>query len=186
MRRPPETRLPSRAHGVRFLRAHGTTHPESRNVDRASRQQLRSFDVGGRPTVGQLDPSLAERPDGKLSVVDPGFPCSSHVDDLSHVLIGESETDLRGKLLKAGRLVGAETKTLQLDLSEKSTLLPDNPNTRAVVKILFEEGVQLETGKICDDVGVQMTGNGNRRASTLNKRIEVSGANRAKRTRDLI
>ena len=82
--------------------------------------------------------------------------------------------------------MGAETKQLQLDLSDKSTLLPDNPNTRAVVKILLQEGVQLETGKTCDDVGIQMTGNGNRRASTLNKRIEVSGANRAKRTRGLV
>ena len=59
-------------------------------------------------------------------MVDPEFPCSSHVDDLSHVLIGESEADLKGKLIKAGRLVGAETKRLQLELSDKSTLLPNN------------------------------------------------------------
>ena len=122
----------------------------------------------------------------KLSVVDPEFPCSSHVDDLSHVLIGESEADLKSKLLKAGRLVGDETKRLQLELSEKSTLLPDNQNTRAVVKVLLGEGVQIKTGKTCDDVGVQMTGGGNRRASTLNKRIEVSGADRAKRTRGIV
>ena len=31
-----------------------------------------------------------------------------------------------------------------------------------------------------------MTGNGNRRASTLNNRIEVKGADRAKRTRELV
>ena len=119
-------------------------------------------------------------------MVDPEFPCSSHVDDLSHVLIGESEADLKGKLLKAGRLVGEETKKLHLELSDKSTLLPTNRNTRAVVKILLEEGVQIKTGDTCDDVGIQMTGNGNRRASTLNNRIEVKGADRAKRTRELV
>ena len=122
----------------------------------------------------------------KLSVADPEFPCSSHVDDLSHVLIGESKAYLKGKLIKAGKLVGAETKRLQLELSEKSTLLPSNQNTRTVVTILLEEGVQIKTGETCDDVGVQMTGSGNRRASTLNKRIDVSAANRAKRTRGLV
>ena len=82
--------------------------------------------------------------------------------------------------------MGAETKRLQLELSDKSTLLPNNQNTRAVVKILLKEGVQIKAGETCDDVGIQITGNGNPRASTLDKRIEVSGANRAKRTRGLV
>ena len=41
----------------------------------------------------------------QISKVDPEHPCASHVDDLSHVLAGESEPDLKGKLLKAGRAV---------------------------------------------------------------------------------
>ena len=44
----------------------------------------------------------------QLSNVDPEFPCSSHVDGLSHVLVGETEWELKAKLLKAGRLVGSE------------------------------------------------------------------------------
>ena len=122
----------------------------------------------------------------KLPVVDPEFPSSSHVDDLSHVLVGESEADLRSKLLNAGRTVGNETKRLQLELSDKSTLLPNNPNTRQVVNILVAEGVQLKTAATCDDVGIQMTCNGTRRAITLNARIHNKGVARAKGTKAVV
>ena len=55
-----------------------------------------------------------------------------------------------------------------------------------MVVLLNHEGVQLKTGKSCDDVGVQMTGNNTRRASTSNNRIQEKGAARSKRTRDLV
>ena len=90
----------------------------------------------------------------KLSNVDPEFPCFSHVDDLSHVLVGETGGELKAKLLQAGRLVGGEVKRLHLTLSEKSTLLPQNEITRAVALKLSEEGIPLKTAKMCDDVGV--------------------------------
>ena len=71
-----------------------------------------------------------------LSKVDPEYPCAVHVDDLSHVLVGESASDLKAKLLKAGRLVGQEVKRLHLTLSDKSTLLPENDLTTSVARIL--------------------------------------------------
>ena len=42
----------------------------------------------------------------------------------------------------------------------------------------------MKTANTGDDVGVQMSGSGVRRASTLNARIEIKGADRAKRTRE--
>ena len=50
----------------------------------------------------------------ELSKVDPEYPCAAHVDDLSHVLVGESASDLKQKVLKAGRIVGAEVQRLKL------------------------------------------------------------------------
>ena len=106
----------------------------------------------------------------KLSLVDPEYPCAVHVDDLSHVLVGESASDLRKKLLSAGRTVGSEVKRLHLTLSDKSTLLPDNANTRCIAKLLSDEGICLKTANSCNDVGVQMSGSALRKASSLNKR----------------
>ena len=55
-----------------------------------------------------------------------------------------------------------------------------------MVNILGEEGIILKTASTGDDVGVQMSGSGVRRASTLNNRIGSKGADRAKRTRELV
>ena len=101
-------------------------------------------------------------------------------------LVGESASDLKQKVLKAGRIVGAEVRRLKLTLSEKSTLLPDNQNTRSIAKTLCAEDICLKTATTCDDVGVQMSGSGVRKASSLNFRIEVKGKDRAKRTRALV
>ena len=53
-----------------------------------------------------------------LSKVDPEYPVSVHVDDLSHVLVAETKTELEEKCLAAGRLVGNEVKT-RLDTFDK-------------------------------------------------------------------
>jgi len=122
----------------------------------------------------------------KLSCVDPEFPCYSHVDDISHVLVGETDSDLKAKLLSAGRIVGGEVKRLHLKLSDKSTLLPQNEGARAVAAILSAEGIPVKTATTGDDVGVQMSGSKVRRAKTLNTRIKVKCRDRAKRTRALV
>ena len=153
---------------------------------RPNSSQLPQLDFGRRSAKRQLDTSSSRGPHGKLSKVDPEFPCFSHVDDLSHVLVGETGGELKAKLLKAGRLVGGEVKRLHLTLSDKSTLLPQNEITRAVALKLTEEGIPLETAKTCDDVGVQMSGSHIRKAKSLNIRIKVKGADRAKRTSPLV
>jgi len=53
----------------------------------------------------------------KLSVVDPEYPCAQHLDDMSHVLVGETESELKHKLVKAGTIVGQEVKRLHLTLA---------------------------------------------------------------------
>ena len=58
----------------------------------------------------------------RLSVVDPEYPCSVHVDDLSQVFAAETQHELKDKLLRAGRLVGSEVKRLRLKLSTNSTI----------------------------------------------------------------
>ena len=44
----------------------------------------------------------------RLSRVDPEHPPNEHVDDISHVVIGETENDLKLKLLSAGKIMGDE------------------------------------------------------------------------------
>ena len=78
----------------------------------------------------------------RLSKVDPEYPCAEHVDDLSHVLVADTEAELKVKLLTAGRIVGQEVTRLKLKLSDKSTLLPDIPVTRTVARILRGEKKQ--------------------------------------------
>ncbi len=50
----------------------------------------------------------------RLSKVDPEYPCASHVDDLSHVLVVETESDLKGNMLEAGRAIGGAVNKLDL------------------------------------------------------------------------
>ena len=121
----------------------------------------------------------------KLATVDPEYPCAQHLDDLSHVLVGETEGGLKSKLVKAGKIVGEEVLGLKLALSEKSTIVPENQTTKAVVKILNAAGIPMKTASTCDDVGVQMSGPLTRRVSTLNARIS-KGSKRASRTADLV
>ncbi len=79
-----------------------------------------------------------------------------------------------------------KVKLLHLTLSDKSNLLQEKDLTKSVATILVDEGICMKTANTGDDVGIQMSGSGVRRASTLNARIEVNGANRAKRTRELV
>ena len=65
----------------------------------------------------------------KLSLVDPEFPVHVHVDDLSHVLVAETNNELERKLLEAGRIVGREVKSLSLALADKSRLILETPTT---------------------------------------------------------
>ena len=55
----------------------------------------------------------------RLSRVDPEHPPNSHVDDISHVVIAESEAELKTTLLAAGCIMGDEVQRLQLSLSDK-------------------------------------------------------------------
>ncbi len=68
------------------------------------------------------------------------------------MVIAESEAELKTKLLKSGRIMGAEVKRLQLSLSEKSKILPINAVTHSVARILNSEGITVSTAKVCDDV----------------------------------
>ena len=120
-----------------------------------------------------------------LSVVDPEYPCAQHIDDMSHVLVGETKSELKHKLVKAGTSVGLEVKRLHLTLADKSTLLPNNKMIQAVAEMLNAKGIPIHTVDTCDDVCVQMTGSQIRRASTLNARI-VKGGLRGKRKKALV
>ncbi len=80
-----------------------------------------------------------------LSVIDPEYPCSSHVDDLSQVFVAERKKDLEKKLLEAGRRVGSEVKRVKLTLSSKSTLIPENAFTIRLAMILPEDRIHLTT-----------------------------------------
>ena len=42
----------------------------------------------------------------QLSKVDPEYPCVEHVDDLSHLIVAETEWELNANLPHAGRFVG--------------------------------------------------------------------------------
>ena len=57
----------------------------------------------------------------RTSRVYPEYPCAEHIDDLSHVMVAETESDLKATLLSAGRLVGSEVKRLKLKLSDRLT-----------------------------------------------------------------
>ena len=98
-----------------------------------------------------------------------------HVGDLSHVLVEETPSELKANLLKAGRLVGSEVARLKLKLSDKSTILQINEITKSVATILTEENITLKVKATGDDVGIQMSAGGIRRASTLNNRIAKGG-----------
>ena len=50
----------------------------------------------------------------QLSKVNPEYPCWAHVDDLSHVIVEETPSELRANLLKAGRVVGGGSSKAQL------------------------------------------------------------------------
>ena len=69
-----------------------------------------------------------------LSKVNPEYPCFVHVDDLSHVIVEETPSELKTNLLKAGRLIGSEVARLKLKLSDKSMILQINDITKSVAK----------------------------------------------------
>lgn len=109
-----------------------------------------------------------------------------HVDDLSHVLVAETEHELKDKLLQAGRIAGKEVSRLKLQLSDKSKIIPDNGLTRDIAAKLSDEQIPLAVAKTAGDVGVQMSGATVRAASTLNIRIHDKRAPRAQRVRELV
>ena len=121
----------------------------------------------------------------RLSKIDPEHPPNSHVDDISHVVIGETENHLKSKLIAAGRIMGCEVKRLQLSLSDKSKKLPVNKVTLATAEVLNQEGITISAAKVCDDVGVQSSAGTTRAAATSNTRINKKGADKARRTHEL-
>lgn len=120
----------------------------------------------------------------KRSKVDQAYLCWKHVDDLSFVLVAETDSELRALFSQAGRLVGSEVKRLHLQLSEINhpSHSPGNQNGCDDVDGR-RHSHKLSTGA---DVGIRMLGGLTRRASIQNKRIEEKGAKRAERTRTLV
>ena len=183
--RANKKKFPEAAHGDRFLCARRTAHSASREVLRPSNPQLREIHFGRMPAVMQFRAWNAMGAHGKISYsgsrislrTAPGRPLTR--------MVGETEGELKGKLVEAGKNVGEEVSRLKCKLSEKSTLVPENKTTKAVVKILNATGIPMKTANTCDDVGVQMSGSLIRRASTLNARIS-KGSKRALRTADLV
>ena len=90
--------------------------------------------------------------------MDPEFPVHQHVDDLSHVLVAETNKELEDKLLVAGRIVGREVKQFKLTLPEQSKIVPEFFLTIKVAKQLAKEGIPIEAANSADDVGVQQAG----------------------------
>jgi len=93
--------------------------------------------------------------------VNPEYPCFVHVDDLSHVIVEETPSEIKANLLKAGRLVGSEVARLKLKLSDKSMILPINDITKSVATILTQENITLKVKATGDDVGGTNDGRGN-------------------------
>ena len=106
----------------------------------------------------------------RLGYVVPGHLCHEHVDDLAHPFAASSNCELRDCAIEIGTVVKEEAVRLKLTLSDKSTLLPDNPTTREAVRALNDIGVTIKTAKQGDDVGVGMTANGSRNNATLDNR----------------
>ena len=78
-----------------------------------------------------------------------------HVDDISHVLAGDDRADVKKAGIEAGRLVSEGMSELDLQLSDKSVLLPASSATaRSVVSILRREGVQIKAATQAEDVGI--------------------------------
>ena len=117
----------------------------------------------------------------RLSTGQPRIISKSdeHVDDISHVLAGEDRAEVKKAGIEAGRLVSEGMSELDLQLSDKSVLLPASSATaRSVVSILRREGVQIKAATQAEDVGIGSTAGRRRAAFALDGRLK-KGAKRA-------
>ncbi len=89
----------------------------------------------------------------------------------------ETQSELKAKILQAGRVVGKEVKRRGLTLHGIQHR-PENDLTKKVAKQLTLEGIPLDAAKKADDIGAEMFGATVRATATRNSRMHDKGGPR--------
>jgi hypothetical protein len=110
----------------------------------------------------------------------PHAPTDEFVDDLAQVVACHNDDQRRTTLLESARLLAHHTEKLQLVISTKSVIIPDDHISREVVAVLTKEGIPIRTTNTGEDLGIGTTGAVRRTASTLNTRL-AKATKRARR-----
>ena len=113
-----------------------------------STQLARLYTVGGIKQLARLHNSVQ---------------MYQHVDDVSNLVADESKQNAVVKTLRFAINFATMFKDLHLEISTKTTVVPDNESTRKVARILTQSGIPMKTDKAGVDIGVD-TAAGQRRS----------------------
>ena len=77
-----------------------------------------------------------------------------HVDDVCNLVADDSKQNAVVETLRVAIDFATMFKDLRLEISTKTTVVPDNEATRKVARILTQAGIPMKTAKAGVDIGV--------------------------------
>ena len=116
----------------------------------------------------------------KLNANHPAIDLYQHVDDMTNLVKGSSESNIVEETVSYIRDFAAEASRLKIEISEKSTILPANKFTKRICRIANREGIQLSVAASGVDIGVDTAAGSRRTTKQQRKRIQTA-RRRAKR-----
>ena len=104
-----------------------------------------------------------------------------HVDDLSALVVADNKRAVVNAALDFTADFKAKTDLLQLEISDKSTVVPDNDETKKFARIAQQRNVPMKTASSGVDIGVDTAAASRRAVKKQSQRINAT-AKRARRT----
>lgn len=104
-----------------------------------------------------------------------------HVDDLSALVVADTKRALVQAALEFATEFKEHTDRLQLEITDKSTIVPDTVQAKQVATAATTKGIRLKTEREGVDIGVDSVAGTRRCVKKQNSRISAT-AKRAKRT----
>ena len=113
----------------------------------------------------------------QLAELHKGVQMYQHVDDVSNLVADDSKQNAVVKTLRFAIDFATMFNDLRLEISTKSTVVPDNDATRKVARILTQSGIPMKTAKAGVDIGVDTAAVQKRSVKKQSERIKDTKKN---------
>ena len=102
----------------------------------------------------------------------PHAPTEEFVDDLAQTICNQDPDHNVRDIVLAAKLVHDYSKSMQITISQKSSIIPSNASAKKASEQLRKIGIDIQTAPSAEDLGIQCNGGTRRNTQTMQNEAE--------------